>query len=130
MSGQLSHRSDTFNQQEVNMYRKRISHIIGLSGALLALIFVVSLTYSVAADSSVNNSNIPTHAPTTGGAFIDNGTVQLGIHDEGHLNVGGGHLLQVPAPLLSVCATFLQGLRLRLRDVCAKDGVRLTLFQV
>ncbi|MCO5182890.1 MAG: hypothetical protein M9928_01985 [Anaerolineae bacterium] len=72
------------------MYRKRISHIIGLSGALLALIFVVSLTYSVAADSSVNNSNIPTHAPTTGGAFIDNGTVQLGIHDEGHLNVGGG----------------------------------------
>lgn len=72
------------------MYRNRISYIVGLSGALLALIFVVSLTYSVSADSPVNNSNIPNHTPTTGGAFIDNGTVQLGIHDQGHLNVGGG----------------------------------------
>ncbi|ARA94337.1 hypothetical protein AWN76_015030 [Rhodothermaceae bacterium RA] len=26
----------------------------------------------------------------TGGAFIDNGTIQLGVHDEGHLNVRGG----------------------------------------
>ncbi|HEX9694946.1 MAG TPA: hypothetical protein VGB64_01370 [Actinomycetota bacterium] len=29
-------------------------------------------------------------AQATGGAIIDNGTIQLGVHDEGHLNVFGG----------------------------------------
>jgi len=31
-----------------------------------------------------------TTARATGGGFITNGTITLGVHDEGHLNVGGG----------------------------------------
>ena len=59
----------------------------------LFLATTIAITNSAAVNAAVNPLNIKPDTPdvsATGGVFIDNGTVQLGVHAEAQLNVTGG----------------------------------------
>ncbi len=62
-----------------------------LAGAGL---LVAGLVLPAGADDPATPNDTAPEAPEvvsdTGGAIIDNGTIMLGVHDEGHLNVFGG----------------------------------------
>jgi hypothetical protein len=66
---------------------------LALTIAALLSLTIYGLTVVASDGSSPDPRNQDTRsplAPESNGQFIDNGTIQLGVHSEGHLNVPGG----------------------------------------
>jgi hypothetical protein len=59
---------------------------------VIAFAFLLSSFVQPAVAQTGTPNDNPTPIPNHNSAIINNGTIQMGINDEGHLNVGGGSL--------------------------------------